>query len=98
MKADFISYLNELIHRKYRKAQPQSRTRMTWITRIFTDTQNTASGASVSAFIRVHLRFLKNVVIQTGLTGSTRDVFDFVHPFIPSNLKYQYQRPSEERE
>jgi len=37
MKADIISDLNELIHRK---AQPQFRTRMTRIGRISTDTAN----------------------------------------------------------
>jgi hypothetical protein len=114
-------------HRKVRKAQPQFRTQMTRIARIFTDTflseksinstfpnepqrtqraqrflkhisvssvhsvvltfwtgskldprasafhhvcsslKNAASGASVSAFIRIHLRFFKNVIYQTGL-------------------------------
>ncbi len=39
-----------------------------------------ASGASVSAFIRVYLRFFIDVIFQTGLTGSTGYVFDPVHP------------------
>ncbi len=111
MKADFISDLNELIHRKVRKdrkAQPQCGTRMTMIGRIFTDTanprafaqsvfhhvcsslKNPASG--VSALIRVHLRFLNEMIFQTGLTGLTGltgYVFNPVHPVILSNLKCQ---------
>ncbi len=88
--------------RKDRKAQPQCGTRMTLIQRISTDPcasassaqsafhhvcsslKNPASGAS--ALIRVHLRFFKNVIFQTGLTGSTGYVFDPVHPVILSNL------------
>ena len=82
------------------KAQKlQSRTQMT---RIFKDPRasvqsvfhhlcsslkNPASGASVSAFIRVYLRFFIDVIFQTGLTGSTGYVFDPVHPVILSNLK-----------
>jgi hypothetical protein len=95
-------------HRKKRKVQPQFRTRMTRIGRIFTDIayprasafhhvcsslKNPASGASVSAFIRIHLRFFKNVSFQTGLTGSTGYVFNPVHPFILSNLKCQLSAP-----
>jgi len=96
--------------RKYRKAQPQFRTRMTRIGRISTDTVNPhasassaqsafhhvccslkspASGAKVSAFIRVHPRFFKNVIFQTGFTGSTGYAFNPVHPVILSNLKCQ---------
>jgi len=117
MKADIISDLNELIHRKRlkeRKAQSQFRTRMTRIARIFTDTsyprvsvssaqsafhdvcsslKKAASCASVSAFIRVHLRFFKNVIFQTGLTGSTGYVFNPVHPVIVSNFKCQLSAP-----
>ena len=101
------------IARKNYKAQPQFRTRMTRIGRIFTDTanprasaqsvfhqvcsflKNPASGASVSAFIGVHLRFFKNVVFQTGLTGSTGCVFNPVHPIILSNLKCQLTAPEQ---
>lgn len=100
--------------RKERKAQPQFRTRMTRIGRIFTDTSNPrvsassaqsafhhvcpslekpASGASVSAFIRVHPRFFKTVILQTGLTGSTGYVFNPVHPVILSNLMCQLPAP-----
>jgi hypothetical protein len=43
----------------------------------------------VSAFICVHLRFLKNVIFQTGLTGLTGYVFNPVYPVILSNLKCQ---------
>ncbi len=68
--------------RKDRKAQPRCGTRMTRIARIFTD-------PSVSAFISVHLRFFKNVIFQTGLTGSTGYVFNHVHSVILSNLKCQ---------
>jgi len=47
--------------------------------------KNPASG--VSAFIRVHPRFFKNVIFHTGLTGSTGYVFNPVYPVIMSNLK-----------
>ncbi|MBU4186175.1 MAG: hypothetical protein KKC23_08270 [Proteobacteria bacterium] len=69
--------------RKDRKAQPQCGTQMTRIGQISTDPRvsafhhvcsslkNTASGKSASAFIRVHLRFFKNVIFQTGSTGLT---------------------------
>ncbi len=49
--------------------------------------KNLASGASISAFIRVHLRFFIDVIFQTGLTGSTEYVFNPVHPVIVSYLK-----------
>jgi len=49
--------------------------------------KNPASGTSVSAFIRVHLRFFKNVIFQIGLTGY---VFN---PVILSNLKCQLLAP-----
>ena len=55
--------------------------------------KNAASGASVSALIRVHPRFFKNVIFQTGLTGSTGYVFNPVHPVILSNLKCQLPAP-----
>ena len=45
-----------------------------------------ASGARVSAFIRVYLRFFIDVIFQIGLTGSTGYVFNPVHPVILSNL------------
>jgi len=92
------------VHRKERKAQPQCGTRMTRIGRIFTDPcasvkyvlhhicsslKNLASGASASAFICVYLRFFKNMIFQTGLTGSTGYFFYHVHPVILSNLKFQ---------
>jgi hypothetical protein len=48
--------------------------------------KNTASGASVSAFIRVHPRFLKNVIFRTVFTGCG---FNPVHPVILSNSKFQ---------
>jgi len=91
-----------ILGRIYRKAHPQFGTRMTRIGRISTDTanpqapafhhvcssrKNPASGASVSAFIRVYLRFFIDVIFQTGLTGSTGYVFNPVHPIILSNLK-----------
>lgn len=94
--------------RKERKAQPQFRTRMTRIGRIFTDMlistssefhhvcsslKSPASDASVSAFIRVHLRFFIDVIFQTGLTGFTGYVFNPVHPVILPNLKYQPTEP-----
>ena len=106
-------------HRKARKnykAQPQFRTRMTRIGRIFTDTanprasassaqsafyqvcsfmKNPASGASVSAFISVHLRFYKMLIFQTGFTGLTGYVFNPVHPVILSNLKCQLTAPEQ---
>jgi hypothetical protein len=52
-----------------------------------------ASGASVSALIRVHLRFFKNVIFQTGLTGLTGYVFNSVHPVVLSNLKCHVPAP-----
>ncbi len=52
--------------------------------------KNPASGAKVYAFIRVHPRFFKNVIFQTGLTGY---VFNPVHPVILSNLKCQASAP-----
>ena len=55
--------------------------------------KNPASGASVSALIRVHLRFFKNVILQTGLTGSTGYIFNPVYPVILSNSKYQLTAP-----
>jgi hypothetical protein len=109
MKADIISDLNELIHRKVckdRKAQSQFRTRMTRIGRISTDIanprasaqsafhhvcsslKNPVSDTEVSAFIRVHPRFFKHGIFQTGLTGC---VFTHVYPVILSNLKCQPQ-------
>ncbi len=51
--------------------------------------KNPASGAKVSAFIRVHPRFLIWVIFQTGLTGLTGYVFNPVYPVILSNLKCQ---------
>jgi len=55
--------------------------------------KETASGASVSALIRVNPRFFKNVIFQRGLTGSTGYVFNHVHPVILSNLKCQLSAP-----
>ena len=55
--------------------------------------KNPASDTRVSAFIRVHPRFYKNVIFQTGLTGLTGYVFNPVHPVILSNLKYQPHAP-----
>ena len=102
-------------HRKVRnerKAQPPSRTLMTQIGRIFTDTSNPRASASsaqsafhhvcsflkntasgVSVLIRVHPRFFKNVIFQTGFIGSTGYVFNPVHPVILSNLKCQLPAP-----
>jgi hypothetical protein len=57
--------------------------------------KNAASGASVSAFIRIHLRFFKNVIYQTGLTGSTGYVFNPVHPVILSNLNGGFPAPNQ---
>jgi hypothetical protein len=55
--------------------------------------KNEASGASISAFIRVSLRFFKNVIFQTGFTGSTGYVFNPVHLVALSNLKCQLPAP-----
>lgn len=113
MKAEFISILNELIHRKgrkERKAQPQYGTRMTRIQRIFTDpcqpapsvksvfyrdSRMKSTGRKVSAFIRVHPRFFKNVIFQTGLTGFTGYGFNPVYSVILSNSKYQLPAPQQ---
>ncbi len=88
--------------RKDRKAQPQFVTRITRIGWIYTDPRasaqsafhhvcsslkNPASGASISAFIRVHPWFFYDVVFQTGLTGC---VFN---PVILSNLKCRLPVP-----
>jgi hypothetical protein len=62
--------------RKERKVQPQS-----VFYHVYSSLKNLASAATVSAFIRVHLRFFKkNVIIQTGFIGY---VFN---PVILSNL------------
>ncbi len=42
---------------------------------------------------RSHLRFFKNVIFQTGLTGLTGYLFNPVHPAILSNLKCQIPAP-----
>jgi hypothetical protein len=47
----------------------------------------------VSAFIRVHTRFLNDVIFQTGLTGFTGYVFNPVYPVILSNSKCQFTYP-----
>ncbi len=57
--------------------------------------KNPASGTKVSAFIRVHLRFFKNVIFQTGLTGSTGYVFNPAYPIILSNLKCRTHAPEQ---
>jgi len=79
--------------------------RRSWIGRIFTyprasafhdgcsSLEKPASGASVSAFICVHLRFFYDVIFQTGLTGSTGYVFNHVHRFILPNLLCQLPIP-----
>jgi len=88
MKADFISYLNELIHRKgrkERKAQPQFRTRMTRIARIFTDIANPRASASSaqSAFHHV-CSSLKNPA-----SGASVSAFISVHPRFFKNVIFQ---------
>ena len=60
--------------------------------------KNPASEMKVSAFICVHLRFIKNVIFQTGLTGSTGYVFNPVHPVMLSNLKPQLRQNAMARE
>jgi hypothetical protein len=55
--------------------------------------KNPASETEVSAYIRIHPWFFKNVIFQTGLTGSTGYVFNPVHPVILSNLKCQLLAP-----
>jgi len=54
--------------------------------------KNPASETEVSAFIRVHPRFFKNVIFQKGLTGMTGYVFN---PVILSNLKCQLPAPEQ---
>jgi len=84
--------------RSGKRPKTRRRTRMTRIQRIFTDLHVSASSAQsafhhvcsslkkpasgVSALICVNLRFFKNVIFQTGLTGSTGYVFNPVHPVI----------------
>ncbi len=55
--------------------------------------KNPASGTKVSAFIRVHPRFFKNVIFQTGLTGLTGYAFNPVYPVIMSNLNGWFPAP-----
>ena len=66
---------------KERKVQPQS-----VFYHVCSSLNNLASATTASAFIRVHLRFFKNVILQTGFTGLTEYVFNSV---ILSNLKCQ---------
>lgn len=55
--------------------------------------KNRASKTKVSAFICVHPQFFKNVIPQTGLTGSIGYIFNLVHLVILSNSKRHLPAP-----